>query len=273
MFITSFRYIKNLPITLRKLLVLHRFSVFLDEATPDDLYKSLLAWRLFKREYGYLRSLKENQCVNAAGEPIPWYTYPAIEQLRLWDFKDCDILEYGSGNSTKWWAARAKTVTSIESSKLWYETVFKSKPDNCQMILSEVDSDVINPDQIQKYIEVIDNLGMYDIIIVDSFSKGGARKKCAEKALQHLKPGGLLIVDNSDWLPNTCKLLRNQGFLEIDFSGLGPLNSHAETTSLFFKKDFKIRPLSNDHPGYATGGLKLHKDSGDSRLARDIPLS
>ncbi|MBE0437379.1 MAG: hypothetical protein IBX56_16430, partial [Methylomicrobium sp.] len=186
MFINLFRYITNLPVILRKLLVLHRFSVFLDEATPKELHKSLLAWRLFKREYGYLRSLKENQCVNAKGEPIPWYTYPAIEQLRLWDFKECEVLEYGSGNSTKWWAARAKTVTSIENSKLWYETVLKNKPDNCQLILSEIDNDVIDPKQIENYIEVIDTLDLFDIIIVDGFSKAGTRKKCVEKALTHL---------------------------------------------------------------------------------------
>ncbi|WP_431065182.1 hypothetical protein [Methylotuvimicrobium sp.] len=254
------RYIVNIFDVSKKMLLLHRFSIFLDESTPEELHKNLLAWRLFKREYGYLRSLKENQCVNANGEPIPWYTYPAIEQLRLWDFNNCDVLEYGSGNSTKWWAARCKTVTSIENSKLWYETVLKNKPDNCQLILSEVDNDVIDQEQIERYIEVIDKLDMFDIIIVDGFSKAGTRKKCVEKALSHLNPGGLLIVDNADWLPKTCKLLRDAGFFEIDFSGLGPLNAHAETTSLFFKNDFKIRPISDKHPGYATGGLKLNYD-------------
>lgn len=255
------RYIINIHDVLKKAIVLHRFSIFLDEASPQELHKSLLAWRLFKREYGYLRSLKENQCVNANGEPIPWYTYPAIEQLRLWDFKDCEVLEYGSGNSTKWWAARCKTVTSIENSKLWYETVLKNKPDNCQLILSEIDNDVVDPEQIENYIEVVDKLDMFDIIIVDGFSKAGTRKKCVEKALTHLKPGGLLIVDNADWLPKTCKLLRDAGFFEIDFSGLGPLNTHAETTSLFFKKDFKIHPITDKHPGYTIGGLKLNYDT------------
>ncbi|MGD7037008.1 class I SAM-dependent methyltransferase [Methylotuvimicrobium buryatense] len=254
------RYLANLSTILKKIYTLHRFSVFLDESTPRELHKSLLAWRLFKREYGYLRSLKENQCVDGNGNPIPWYTYPAIEQLRLWDFSDCDVLEYGCGNSTKWWAARSKSVTSIENSKLWYEIVSQNKPNNCQIILSEIDNDNVMPDQVEKYINVIDQLNQYDVIVIDGFSKLSTRKKCTEKALSHLKPDGLLIVDNSDWLPETCQILRDAGFFEIDFSGLSPLNAHAETTSLFFKSDFKIRPIADHHPGYATGGLKLNYD-------------
>lgn len=254
------RYLTNISDVSKKISILHRYSVFLDEATPKELHKSLLAWRLFKRDYGYLRSLKENQCVDGNGNPIPWYTYPAIEQLRLWDFSDRDVLEYGCGNSTKWWAMHAKTVTSIESSKSWYETVSQNKPDNCHLLLSEVDNDNIYPEQIEKYIDVIDQLGHFDIIIIDGVSKLGTRTKCVEKSLKHLNPGGLLIVDNSDWLPQTCKLLRDAGFFEIDFSGLGPLNAHAETTSLFFKNNFKINPISDRHPGYATGGLELDYD-------------
>lgn len=255
------RYLANIFVVTKKIVILHRFSIFLDEATPKELHKCLLAWRLFKREYGYLRSLKENQCVNANGEPIPWYTYPAIEQLRLWDFSDCDILEYGCGNSTKWWASRTKTITSIESSKLWYEIVLQNKPDNCRLILSEVDSNTIVPKQIEEYINVIDKLEFFNVIIIDGVDKLSARKRCTEKAISHLKSGGLLVVDNSDWLPNTCKFLRDVGFFEIDFSGLSPLNTYAETTSLFFKPDFDIRPIDNTHPGYATGGLKLNLDA------------
>lgn len=103
------RYVRFMPTVLRKALVMHRHSLFLDEASPEELNTCLRAWRIFKREYGYLQSLINKQCLNRNSEPIPWYTYPAIEQLDKWDFSECDVLEYGSGNSTLWWARRART--------------------------------------------------------------------------------------------------------------------------------------------------------------------
>jgi len=114
--------------------------------------------------------------------------------------------------------------------------------------------------QIKNYVECIDPLGTFDVIIIDGVNKEGVRMKCARRALDHLKPGGLFIVDNSDWLPDTCKMIRDQGFIEMDFSGLGPLVVHAETSSFFFKPDIRIRPRTEIHPGFAIGGLKLNSD-------------
>ena len=254
------RYLRSLPIVARKVIVMHRHSLFLDEATPEQLNKSLRAWRIIKREYGYLRSLTENQCVNAGGEPIPWYTYPAIEQISKWDFSDCDILEYGCGNSTLWWAKQARSVTSIESAPEWYERVASKLPDNCEVILSPLDEDKEGLQQLNGYLETIDDLGFFDVIIIDGVNIPGGRLACTERALSHLKPGGLFIIDNSDWLPLTCQKMRDEGFFEIDFFGLGPLNDTAETTSLFFRKDFRIKPNSEVHPGNIIGGYPWNKD-------------
>ena len=260
MLVTIARYIRYMPSILKKLNVCHRHNLFLDEATPDQLNKSLHAWGIIKRKQGYLRSLIENKCVDSLGNPIPWYNYPALEQLSKWDFSDCDILEYGSGNSTLWWMQRARSVTSIENSMEWYDYVSKQVTDNCRILLSPVDMDREVETQIQDYVECIDQLGTFDVIIIDGVNKGGVRMNCARRALGHLKPGGLFIVDNSDWLPDTCEMIRDQGFVEIDFSGLGPLVTHAETSSFFFRPDIRIKPRTEIHPGFAIGGLTLNSD-------------
>jgi len=260
MLVTIARYIRYMPSIIKKLIICHRHSLLLDEATPSQLNQSLHAWGIFKRQQGYLRSLVENQCVDSHGNPIPWYNYPAIEQLSKWDFKECDILEYGSGNSTLWWMRRARSVTSIENSMEWCEYVSRQVTDNCRILLSTVDMDRDDETQIKNYVECIDPLGTFDVIIIDGVNKEGVRMKCARRALDHLKPGGLFIVDNSDWLPDTCKMIRDQGFIEMDFSGLGPLVVHAETSSFFFKPDIRIRPRTEIHPGFAIGGLKLNSD-------------
>lgn len=264
--LTNFaRYLLHFPLVLRKLSVLHKHSLFLDEAAPEHLDVSLRAWRILKREHGYLRSLIERQCVDPQGKPIPWYTYPAIEQLSKWDFTDCEVLEYGSGNSTLWWLQHAKTVTSIENSREWHDYAVSQVGDRARLMLCPVDMDKDVETEIDRYVACVDELGSFDVIIIDGVNKPGVRQACARRSLDHLRGGGLFVVDNSDWLPETCRMMRDAGFFEIDFSGLGPLNGHAETTSLFFKSDFRINPRHSVHPGYAIGGLKRNLDESSPR--------
>lgn len=250
-----------MPRVLRKAIVMHRHSLFLDEASPEELNTCLRAWRVFKREHGYLQSLINKQCLNGDSEPIPWYTYPAIEQLDKWDFSECDVLEYGSGNSTLWWARRARTVTSIESSSDWFRHVSNLTPNNCKLLLRPVNEERSHPEELERYVETVDSLGMFDVVVVDGINSSGIRRRCMDKALDHLRTGGLFILDNSDWLPLTCQIMRDRGFFELDFSGLGPLNDFAETTSLFFQPDFRIKPNSPKHPGPALGGQLRDKDA------------
>ena len=255
-------YVRFLPTVLRKTAVMHRHSLFLDEASPEQLNTCLRAWRVCKREYGYLGSLIARQCLDRDAEPIPWYTYPAIEQLAKWDFSDCDVLEYGCGNSTLWWAKRARSVTSVESSPEWFETISSRVPENCKLILRPVaNPERPRPEELERYVQTADSLGMFDVIVVDGVNTPGLREQCAERGLRHFRTGGLLVLDNSDWLPLTCRKMRERGFLEFDYSGLGPLNDFAETTSLFVRGDFRIKPNSSIHPGYALGGRLLNRDA------------
>lgn len=54
-------------------------------------------------EYGQFKTIKNWECVDKDGNPIPWYTYPAIEFLNSLDFSSKNVFEYGTGNSTLWW--------------------------------------------------------------------------------------------------------------------------------------------------------------------------
>jgi hypothetical protein len=65
-------------------------------------------------DYAHLQSAVRNAPVDAHGEPVPWYTYPAIDYLRQLDFSDKTVFEYGSGYSTLFWASAARRVVSVE---------------------------------------------------------------------------------------------------------------------------------------------------------------
>ncbi|RPI65945.1 MAG: hypothetical protein EHM38_10905 [Geobacteraceae bacterium] len=93
-------------------------------------------------------------------------------------------------------------------------------------------------DQKEQYAHSIVEQGeFFDIIVID----GLWRYACATKARPLLAPGGLLILDNSDWYPNTARFLRETQLFQIDFSGFGPINGYTWTTSIFLSADTSLQ--------------------------------
>jgi hypothetical protein len=185
-------------------------------------------------DYAHLRSAAIQQAVDADGRAVPWYTYPAIEYLRQLDFSDKTVFEYGSGNSTLFWGASAKAVVSAEEDERWYATLGPKLPSNCELVL-ETD--------LARYVDVIRRYPEgFDVIVVDGASRGRTRLKCSRVAIECLRPGGLIILDNADWLPESSRVLRDSGLIQVDMTGFVPINGNTQTTSLFFHREFVTRP-------------------------------
>ncbi len=160
---------------------------------------------------------------NADHEHLPWITYGAIEFLNHLDFSDALVFEYGSGSSTFYWGAKAKNVYSVERDRPWFEKINPIIPKNCTLVH---ESDERNyPGRISEF------HATFDVIVID----GAVRYPCMEAALPFLKPKGIFILDNLEWYPETAKRLREQGFFQIDFSGLTPQNAFTSCTSVFFR--------------------------------------
>ncbi len=94
------------------------------------ILKSVWNWKILSIDFAQFSTMKRWECIDAAGDPIPWYTYPASEYLKQLDFSDKRVLEYGSGYSTIFWSRRAKHVVSIEDSPGWYEKIKPLLPGN-----------------------------------------------------------------------------------------------------------------------------------------------
>lgn len=193
------------------------------------LFPNLVAIRSnFKRlaiDYGQWKSIREHMAVDTNGTPIPWYTYPAIEYLTSFDFRDCEVFEFGSGNSSIFWASRTRSVISVENNRAWFEVVNKRKQQN-QLVIHRADED--------GYVKALSEQGkLFEIVVID----GNWRKPCTVEAINCLKEDGMIVLDNSDrMIEKECSsLLREKGFIQIDFSGFGPINGYCWTTSVFMK--------------------------------------
>jgi hypothetical protein len=211
---------------------------------PTHWVPSLRLLRILALEYGHLRSVATGRSIDGNGEPVPWYTYPAIEYIRQLDVSNLSIFEYGSGFSTLFWGSAARQVTSVEDEEGWHAEMMQRLPPNCTLHLRT---------DLDAFVAAIHGLGLFDIIVVDGPVRGQTRLKCARAAVEHLREGGLIILDNSDWLPRSAAFLRDAGLLQVDMTGFGPINDFTSTTSFFFHRSCRIPPRFTRQPMYGTG--------------------
>ncbi len=205
----------------------------------------------YERYFKHSSTREEWRCVDAEEAPIPWITYPAIFQLQQYDYTLCDIFEWGMGYSTIFWALRSRSVTSIEHDKEWFEYVEKEGLEN-------VDLNLLELSDYPEFIHRTNNY--YDVIVIDGYIHKKMRYQCALNSVERLKKGGFILLDNSDWLPNTCKYLRDEGFMQIDFAGVGPINDYPWCTSIFHRGEISIPRIKHNSPGFLLGGIKNERD-------------
>lgn len=107
----------------------------------------------------------------------------------LSQYKELDVLEWGSGNSTKYFTdfLTKNSInykwTVVEHNKEWYNKVSDWKIPNVEVIYAE-----------QSKEEYFDIKGKFDVIIID----GRNRRKCLIKAKELLKPEGTVILHDAD---------------------------------------------------------------------------
>ena len=178
---------------------------------------------------GQLRSIRERRPVRSDGSAIPWYTYPAIEYLSQFDFSNAGVFEFGAGYSSLFWAQRARTVISVESDPAWLEHLKQVVQPNQKVLLRQGRDDYVNAIREQP--------DLFDVVIVD----GRWRHACVEAAMDKVRDDGLIVVDNSDRYPEAARRLRDNNRFQVDFSGFGPVNNYAWTTSIFLRAAVRLQ--------------------------------
>jgi hypothetical protein len=179
------------------------------------------------KEDGWFRSFREEACVDAGGNPLPWVTYPAMEFLKKRVHAGMSIFEYGCGESTLWWSSRVKEVISVEHDRDWYEKMAHRIPRNVNLVHIELEYGGAYSKKIMEYRE------KFDIVIVD----GRDRVNCVVNSLGALKPCGVFVFDNSDRkeYEKGCRFLFEHGFRKIEFIGFAPIVNMKSETGIFFR--------------------------------------
>jgi hypothetical protein len=152
-----------------------------------------------------------------------------VDLLRTKDFSNCRVLEFGAGQSTLWWAARAREVVALEDDPIWCAELAPLLPANVRLRQIGRGGAAMR--------DALSNDTAFDIAVVDGLD----RFQAARLAIELVADEGAILFDNSDgyWGPPPCypiiDLFRDAGFLRIDFYGYAPGVVLPHCTSLFFR--------------------------------------
>jgi len=165
---------------------------------------------------------------------LPWISYDAQRILARFLTGDSEVLEFGSGKSTLWYARHAGHVVSIEDDAAWFASV-KAELGSISGI------DYRFAPEPAAYVALAPDKP-YDLIMID----GSWREDCARFAVEHLKPGGMIYLDNSDKGPNmqvTGDIPKARAFL-LEFAAKEGLPSREITdfapTQLFVQRGLMV---------------------------------
>ena len=215
---------------------------------PDQVIYLASLTHILASGLGFKASAERNTSMLGDGRPIPMMSYSLIEYLLGLDLSAFELLELGGGVSTRFWASCVKSVFTLETSGEWLKSLHSHPMPNVEAKLSA-------PEGIAKDMATLGRT--FDVIVIDSAAN---RLELAQRAAPMLRPGGFVILDNSDWYPNAAHVLRESDLIQIDFHDFRPLHSFRCTASLFLHREFRPRPKGTRLPLTPIGG----KDVADT---------
>lgn len=158
----------------------------------------------------YLRSLLAIRDVDAMLElDTPWWTFPSIARIDEFLVKErggnARVFEFGAGASTPWLARRSAELHSVEYDVGFAEHI-ESVVRDAQAKLHVVPGvPSTNPrvpsarqghtgEDFEEYVATIDQIGgPFDLVVID----GRARQAALAHSLEHLAPGGIVLLDDA----------------------------------------------------------------------------
>jgi hypothetical protein len=178
-------------------------------------------------DVGWFESFKIKKAVDKYKNPIPWFTYPSIDFFSPRLNKNQVLLEFGSGNSTLFFAKKTKKVVSIEHNKDWFNITTKSVPENSNIILTKSESLIDYLFPVKEFTTEI------NIVVVD----GIHRNDCLKNSLEVLSSDGVIILDDSERTEykEGVDFILSRGFNRIDFWGIAPAVLFKKCTTIFYQ--------------------------------------
>jgi len=186
-----------------------------------------LGFKGFLADKGWFKAYQTKSSIDENGDPIPWVTYSFIDFIKERITSKHRIFEYGSGNSTLFYARIAGFVCSVEHDKLWFQKNANINLPNVRMI----QCDLAEGGSYSR--SAIDSGLKYHVVIVD----GRDRVNCCKHSLDAITEDGVIVLDDSERekYAEAVSFLKKEGFKHIPFTGMAPGAIISKCTSIFYK--------------------------------------
>lgn len=187
---------------------------------------SLLCSRHPADAWVWMRSMKARR--RPLSMALPWLTFDAIRVIRRQLRDKPRIFEFGSGHSTLYWLEIGASVVSVEDDSGWYVLLR-----DAINVRGHKDCTLVHAPTISSYVGAISAFAFdsFDLVLVD----GAHRRDCVIAAVPYVKPGGLLVVDNTDWHWFLTAPIEGvpKSWTRVRYPGYGPMIGHRSETSVW----------------------------------------
>ena len=208
-----------------------RINLVIRLFTKPSLIKVLLGQYHsgYLKEQGWFESYLSKTPIDKYDNPIPWLSYPSIDLLSDRLSKDLKVFEFGSGNSTLFYAQKVNKIICVEHDPVWYKYLQKKLPENAELIFCETHSGELYAASVKASKE------KFNLIIVDGID----RVRSIYNSIEALSEDGVLILDDSErieYLEGVSLLLKG-GFKKLDCWGISAGELYKKCTSIFYRNN------------------------------------
>ena len=166
----------------------------------------------------------------------PWITPEALAFLEKYQEGLKTVFEWGSGGSTLWWIDHGMDVITVEGKEKWAARL------SSELVKGGLQATMLYIPQDEKaqtwhnYADAILNYSTFDIVYIDG--EATARKRSLKHALDKVNPGGMLVLDNSNWYDDTLdtEQWERHDFAESDLQWVGKKETFTWQTTILLRK-------------------------------------
>lgn len=134
--------------------------------------------------------LRSERLPKLLDEPYPRFSLAAVDFIDRHVHRQARVLEWGSGSSTLWFAARGCSILSVEHDPAWHKLVSERLVSPSLVLCRDLGAGYFRPTE---------SIGEFDLITID----GRQRCECARLVLDAVesgscKPGLILVFDDTE---------------------------------------------------------------------------
>lgn len=175
----------------------------------------------------------------ALRDGIPWIVPESFDKLKEIIKPDWKVFEWGAGGSTLYFASQCKFVVSVEHNIQWYnrvndmlmDRILRSQAHLC--LVRGLGDGVENA--FTSYAGFIKSYpdNYFDLVYIDG--EASSRGWCLTNSITKVKPGGYMLLDNSNWLDRKLDGFEREDFVAKDLTWIGQPGTFDWWTSILRK--------------------------------------